>query len=609
MLHYILQTLIFQVLFLALYDAFHKKDTFFNSNRLYLLIAPVFSLILPFIKIDAFRSKTSQIYVTQLERVITISSENLTVIGTTGPEQNPINWWLVLYYTGIGISLLLLFLKLYKLKILTSFSFVTNLHDKKVVTLPNSKQAFSFWNTIYLGDQLQDQEKEQVLIHEIVHVQQKHSLDQIWFEILKVFFWWNPMMYIYQSRITILHEYIADEAVTTAVGKRNYIQQLLNSAFQTQEITFVNQFFNQSLIKKRIVMLQKSKSKSIAKFKYLLLIPAIAGILTYTSCGKKTNQQTNSTVESSEKNTVSKNTDPTVPLSNEPVCPNKNSLYDKELDNYLQIRSGKNAEVIVDMVSTETSKKIRTMYLTRNQTQFIRNIPEGKYQLQLAYGDDYTEKTVDGKCIAYFKNQKATETGDQILDFNVVVTDKGKNVPSYNLEVDLTASESSSNNNAEDLRDKKATTNNKDLIAQTIQNKKDIYVHTRTAEPKCPNKNAKYDNKLDNYLRLTGGKKAEVIVEVVSLESSKTIRIVHIKKEQVYMVRNIPEGKYKLHIAYGDNYAEKTVNGECKGYFKNEKAKEIDKNTLDFTTITTDRGLNVPSYNMTVELTDEDKNF
>ncbi len=595
MLHYILQILTFQILFLILYDVFHKKDTFFNWNRLYLLIMPVISFLLPFIKIDAFRSETPQVYVTQLERVITISSENLKNFGTTGPEQNPINWWLIIYCSGIAISLLALVFKLYKLKILTSFSFISNLYNKKVVTLPNSNQAFSFWNTIYMGDQLDEEEKKQILIHEIVHVDQKHSLDQIWFEILKILFWWNPMLYIYQSRITILHEYIADEAVTMTINKRNYIEQLLNSAFQTQEITFVNQFFNQSLIKKRIVMLQKSKSKSVAKFKYLLLIPAIAGILTYTSCSEETKQTENDTVESLKDTKTSDDAYAASFLSSEPQCPNENAEYDKKLDNYLQIRSGKNAEVIVDMIALATSKKIRTVHLKKNQTFFIRNIPEGKYKLHIAYGDDYAEKTIDNQCLAYFKNEKLTEVGNDILDFSVVQTDKGVNVASYKLEVNLDDHSSDKNNDIAD--------NN--VVAKKAENNKNLYETNREAEPECPNKNAEYDNKLDNYLRLTGGKNAEVIVEIVSLESSKIIRTIHLKREQTYFVRNIPEGTYKLHLTYGDSYAEKIVDGSCKGYFKNEKATEIDKNTLDFTTVTTERGLNVPSYNMTIELTDK----
>ncbi len=596
MLHYILQTLIFQVLFLALYDAFHKKDTFFNWNRLYLLSTPILSLILPFIKIDAFKSQTPQVLVTQLERVITISSESLVVLGTTGPEQNPTNWWLVLYYTGMGVSLFLLILKLYKLKVLTSFAFKSSIHNKKVVTLPNSNQAFSFWNTIYLGDQLQDEEKKQILTHEIVHVEQKHSLDQIWFEILKILFWWNPMLYIYQSRITILHEYIADEAVVTMLDKRNYIKQLLNAAFQTQEITFVNQFFNQSLIKKRIIMLQKSKSRSIARFKYLLLIPLITGILTYTSCGVETDQSTDNTIENAnttENSDISKFT-----KNREPKCPNQNAVYDKNLDNFLSVRNGKQSEAIVEIISVETSKKVRTVFITENTTQFIRNIPEGKYKIQVYYGSGYAEKNVNGSCIAYFKKEIGKEVPESSLDFYTVKTKDGLHVPSFNLKVGVL--DQSSDRDSED--------NTNAAIVNSIGNNQNATTpDTRYAEPKCPNKNAEYDNKIDNYLRLTSGKNAEIIVEIVSLESSKIIRTIHMTRNQVYFIRNIPEGKYKLHLAYGDDYAEKTVAGECKGYFKDEKDTEIDKNTLDFTTIKTEKGLNVPSYNMIVELTDKEK--
>ncbi|MEW7290076.1 M56 family metallopeptidase [Aquimarina sp. 2304DJ70-9] len=436
MLHYLLQTLIFQVLFLALYDLFHKKDTFFSWNRLYLLITPILALILPFIKIEAFNTAASQIYVSRVEEIISISSQNLAEIGTTGSADNPTNWWLILYLVGAGISLFILILKFYKLNVMKAFSFTSTIKNKKIVTLPNSTQAFSFWNTIYLGDGLSEEEKKQILIHEIVHVDQKHSLDQLYFELLKVILWWNPLIYINQSRVTVLHEYLADAAVISSINKKNYIQQLLNATFQTQEVTFVNQFFNQSLIKKRIIMLQKSKSKSISKFKYLLLIPAITGILTYTSCSNASNQSANNQTESLKSN---ENMDISEHLkSGEPKCPNQNSEYDRNLDNYLKVSNGKNSEVILDFILTETSKKVRTVFIAANTTQFIRNIPEGKYKLHIAYGNDYAEKTVDGLCKAYFKNEKLKEVGNDVLDFNIVKTDRGLNVPSYNITLDLT---------------------------------------------------------------------------------------------------------------------------------------------------------------------------
>ncbi len=580
MLHYLLQTLIFQVLFLALYDIFHKKDTFFTWNRLYLISTPLLSLLFPFIKIQALSTPTSQIYATQFERIITVSSESLVVLGTTGPEQNPINWWIILYGIGAVLSLFFLILKLYKLKVLTAFSFTSTLKNNKVVILPNSAQAFSFLNTIYLGQKLDNEEKKQILIHEIIHVQQKHSLDQIWFEILKIVFWWNPIIYIFQSRITVLHEYLADAAVISKIGKKSYIQQLLNATFQTQEITFVNQFFNQSLIKKRIVMLQKSKSKTIAKFKYLLLIPLTIGILMYTSCGEESNQFTLDSTKNSNTSTIIK--------SGEPECPNLNAKFDKKLDNYLKIRNGKNSEAIVHVITKETSEKIRTVYIGQNTTQFIRNIPEGTYKIHVSYGHNYAEKNENGTCIAYFKEEIATEVNKNTLDFNTITTKKGYHVPSYNLSIDFL----DKSGDSEELND--------------TSGPKTLKAISRDAEPICPNKNSKYDNKLDNYLRITSGKSTEIIVNIISVKTQETVRIVHLKKNQAYFTRNIPQDSYNLHIQYGENYAEKTENGVCVAYFKNEKAKEIGKDILDFHTVTTKKGVNVPSYNITIALTEEE---
>src|SRR5690606_38987964 len=85
------------------------------------------------------------------------------------------------------------------------------------------------------------------------------------------------------SRITELHEFIADSK-SVKTQKKQYCQLLLQDTFQTEQLSLANQFFNHSLIKKRIVMLQKSTSKKIWQLKYLLLIPVITIILLYTSC-------------------------------------------------------------------------------------------------------------------------------------------------------------------------------------------------------------------------------------------------------------------------------------------------------------------------------------
>jgi len=152
-----------------------------------------------------------------------------------------------------------------------------------IVSLIKSNTAFSFFNYIFLGDTLKKEEREAVLKHEMVHVNQKHTLDLLFFEVLRILFWFNPLVYMYQNKIMSLHEFIADAQAVKNESKNQYYQSLLSQVFETKNMSFINPFFKQSLIKKRISMLQKSKSKQVNLFKYALLIPIVFGMLVYTS--------------------------------------------------------------------------------------------------------------------------------------------------------------------------------------------------------------------------------------------------------------------------------------------------------------------------------------
>jgi len=293
MLQYVLQMIIFQLAFLLVYELFLKKETFFTANRWYLLLTPVLSLVLPFASFTALSEVVPASAITAFSNTIKLPEifiganqsqvEQLPTVHIKAEQANTINWWLVIYALG-SLTSLLLFLKKWRV-IGKLFQFKAEIKkDFRIVEIPNSRIAFTFLKTIFLGSDISAEEREQILVHELIHVSQKHSLDLLFFEVLKVVFWFNPFVYIFQHRIAALHEFIADEAVVKRTSKKYYFNQLLNSAFDTQNLSFTNQFFNQSLIKKRIVMLQKQKSKTIAKFKFLLVVPLLAMMLIYVSC-------------------------------------------------------------------------------------------------------------------------------------------------------------------------------------------------------------------------------------------------------------------------------------------------------------------------------------
>ena len=292
MITYILESLAFQLVFLLAYDLFLKKETFFQWNRTYLLGTFALSIILPWVKVEALTTpmpdglQTTTVFLTQLNGV---------VLGP-GAEETSILQQISWPYLVLGLGSLLATIwfayKLVQIKRLRHKGAVEHYREFTKVTVPQSTSAFSFFRNIFMGEEIQKDKEDNILAHELVHVKQWHSLDLLFFELARIVFWFNPLVYIYQNRVAELHEFIADERAVKH-NKADHFEMLLSQAFHTQNISFVNQFFNRSLIKKRIVMLQKKKSKAVWQLKYALLLPLVLGMLVYTSC------------ESEKSNTVS----------------------------------------------------------------------------------------------------------------------------------------------------------------------------------------------------------------------------------------------------------------------------------------------------------------
>ncbi|MFD2100681.1 TonB family protein [Flagellimonas iocasae] len=283
MITYILESLAFQLVFLLTYDLFLKKETFFNWNRAYLLGTFVLSLILPWVKIQALQTtmpqefETTTVFLTQLNGVVLGPGAEKTSFLASIPWP----YWVL----GVGSLLAagLFTYKLIQIGRLRKKSSIQHYTDFTKVTVPKSTTAFSFFRNVFLGEEIKKDRESNILAHELVHVKQLHSLDLVFFELARILFWFNPLVYVYQNRVAELHEFIAD-AQAVKQDKAAHFEMLLSEAFNTQNISFVNQFFNRSLIKKRIVMLQKQKSKSIWQLKYILLLPLVLTILVYNSC-------------------------------------------------------------------------------------------------------------------------------------------------------------------------------------------------------------------------------------------------------------------------------------------------------------------------------------
>lgn len=283
MITYILESLAFQLVFLLAYDLFLKKETFFQWNRAYLLGTFALSLILPWVKIQALQTTMPQGLETT---TVFLSQLNGVVLGPGAEETSfldRIPWPYLILAIGSMLATIWFVYKLIQISRLRRKSIVENYKDFTKITVPKSTSAFSFFRNVFMGEEIKKDKEANILAHELVHVKQWHTLDLLFFELARIVFWFNPLVYIYQNRLAELHEFIADEKAVKQ-NKAAHYEMLLSEAFNTRHISFVNQFFNKSLIKKRIVMLQKKKSKAVWQLKYVLLLPLVLGMLVYTSC-------------------------------------------------------------------------------------------------------------------------------------------------------------------------------------------------------------------------------------------------------------------------------------------------------------------------------------
>ena len=281
MLQYILECIAFQLVFLIIYDLFLKRESFFQWNRLYLIGTYIISMVLPWVKIEAMKTTVPETF--QVYPEFLWNTNNAVMVANLAEEPSfHISWEYSLLFGGMLLSALFFGYKLYQIYALRRKGEVQYFKDFTRIIIANSSMAFSFFKSIFLGDKVIERDHENILQHELVHIRQRHSYDLMFFEFMRIVGWFNPLVYVYQSRVSELHEFIADAHVAKTHKKEQY-QLLLSEIFQTQHISFINQFFKSSLIKKRIVMLTKEKSKKIHQLKYLLLLPLVFGMLAYTS--------------------------------------------------------------------------------------------------------------------------------------------------------------------------------------------------------------------------------------------------------------------------------------------------------------------------------------
>ena len=262
--------------FLAYYFLL-RKETFFKSNRWFLLLGLVTSVVLPLV---TFKK------VVWIDPVL--EDSNFAAVPITAITVAPafeIDWWLVtalVYAIGIFIFFLKFVFDFGSLVKTLKGQPVKQQADFKLVEVTHNVSPFSYFNYIVYNSALYTEaELNNILEHEKVHCEQNHSADVLISRLFCILFWYNPFAWWYKKAILQNLEFIADsEALKNISDKKAYQITLLKVTTHENCVAITNHFY-QSLIKKRIIMLNKNQSKSWQSWKYFFIVPALAAFMFY----------------------------------------------------------------------------------------------------------------------------------------------------------------------------------------------------------------------------------------------------------------------------------------------------------------------------------------
>lgn len=282
LLNYSLKLVFCSGILTGYYWLFLRNQIFNRYNRFYLLMSVALAFLLPFIQFEGITTQATKPEVFQVLQAINgdgnfeilpVASANTTALS---PE--------LLAYSIYALGCL----------VLITISFMGILRVIKIrQKYPSSKFAtinliyaeekgtpFSFFSTIYWNSQidLTTETGQRILAHEMAHVKQKHSYDQVFLQLVLAAAWFNPFFWVVKKELTVIHEFLADEQAVEKGDTAGFAQLVLQAAYPQHSFLATSHFFYSS-IKRRITMIQKRTTLRTGYISRLFVLPVIICIL------------------------------------------------------------------------------------------------------------------------------------------------------------------------------------------------------------------------------------------------------------------------------------------------------------------------------------------
>lgn len=256
------------------------KDTYLRTKRICLLIVLGLPFLYPLFDFSDWIDREQQVaivhYVFSMEDIVFSVDEKPSLV----TWENGL--WL---FYGVGCIFLTIRMiyQLFVIGRMVRKGKRLECLGTEVISPGQGTAPFSFLKWIFIHpEDYTLRELQEILAHEKAHVRQWHSVDMLLSEVICIVFWFNPAVWLLRYEIRQNLEFLADQKVVQAgYNRKNYQYHLLRLSHQSAAVQIVNNF-NVSQLKKRIIMMNKTKTSRAGLLKYALLIP-VTGLLVIVS--------------------------------------------------------------------------------------------------------------------------------------------------------------------------------------------------------------------------------------------------------------------------------------------------------------------------------------
>jgi len=277
---YLLKMVFVSGVFYGYYWFSLRDKKFHHYNRFYLLATSLLSLIIPCLQLNWFIIQQGDIETSNAFLGYVINNKDAIVDSKSILTISTITLFLLTF--GAIYLLIKLCFNLFKIYRLKQKTEVVSMDGFDFINTAEEEAPFSFLNNLFWKNSisLEAQSGQQIFKHELTHIQEKHTWDRLYCQLVSCLFWMNPFNWLIQKELETIHEFIADEA---AVGNNNaaaFAQMLLETHYGHHFLNPTHSFFYAS-IKRRLANLTVVQHSKFNYLRKLMGMPLLLMVLVF----------------------------------------------------------------------------------------------------------------------------------------------------------------------------------------------------------------------------------------------------------------------------------------------------------------------------------------